>query len=169
MDDYPVLKDKPAKGDKVYVGETDADVLYAALGVAKGYQSQISVLVSLRTPKPAGFDLRDPGTYPPTGENPQIHRMVVVQSSETPGLGENIKLVEKDVSLWAKVAGHPEGEPRPPRFQQQFTDKTANELGDDERDPLGSIDAVTGATITSKAVVKAVRNAVRTIQDATAR
>jgi len=149
---YPVLDDKASDGERVFFVSGEDGWLYAAEGAAEGYQSTIRVLVSVRAPA---------GERPPVGDNPEIHAVAVVESAETPGLGENIKLVEKEISVWAKLAGKPEGEARPPKFLERFTGKHLADLGDEEENPLGNIDALTGATMTSKAAIRAVRDAIR--------
>jgi len=159
-DRYPVVGDY-AKGtpdaDMVYVLETGPKILYAAMGSAKGYQSVIKVLVSVEGTAPGS----------PVGEDPVVHAMAVVESQETPGLGENIRAVEKDVSLWGAVAGQ-KSTPRRPWFQDQFTGKRLSDLVVEKRKDSDKIAAVTGATITSEATTEAVRNAVGSIIERTA-
>lgn len=155
--------------DMVYVNETPSGVLYAATGMARGYQSPIHVLVSVRAAAPNS----------PVGPDPVIERMAVVSSQETPGLGENIKLVEKDVSIWGALvgAGGPAGSaPKRPWFQEQFSGLRLHHLGGDQGSDADrthegadrAVVAITGATITSKATVAAVRNAVHRIIEKTA-
>ncbi len=87
--------DETAAEDKVYVNDEVSPVLFAGMGTAQGYQSVVQVLVSVEAAS-AGA---------PAGDNPRIHRLKVVASQETPGLGENIKAVEQDASIWAKLFG----------------------------------------------------------------
>jgi Na+-translocating ferredoxin:NAD+ oxidoreductase RnfG subunit len=138
--------------ERIYVRETDRGVLYAAIGRAQGYQSQVKVLVSVRADRPGQ----------PVGDDPVIQRMAVVSSQETPGLGENINAVEKDVSLWGAVAGD-RGNPGRPWFQEQFSGKRLSDLVVEKREETPGIAALTGATITSEAATKASRKAVRRI------
>jgi len=165
-EEYPVVGAYPSgtkDEDKVYVNATSAGVLYAAMGEAQGYQSVIKVLVSVEASAPET----------PVGDDPVIHEVAVVDSRETPGIGEEIKAVEKDVSIWAKVAGAQET-PKKPRFLAQFGANGANgpkrvsDLGSDDGKSVGRIVAVTGATMTSRAVTQAVRNAVKKIAARTA-
>jgi RnfABCDGE-type electron transport complex G subunit len=138
--------------DKVYVNQMDGDVLYAATGAAQGYQSTVTVLVAVRAER-AGAAV---------GEDPVIHRMAVVSSQETPGLGENIRHVEKDRSIWRALLGGRES-PRRPWFQEQFAGKRLSDLVVEKRQDTGRIAAVTGATITSRATTEAARRAVHKI------
>ncbi|MHC5034855.1 MAG: FMN-binding protein [Planctomycetota bacterium] len=159
-EDYPVVGEYPEQTeeqDKVYMNQTSSGVLYAALGTAQGYQSQIRVLVSVKAAT-AGQ---------PVGDDPAVHTMTVVESQETPGLGENIKAVEKDVSIWGAVAGQ-KPSPQRPRFQDQFSGKRLSDLVIEKRADTDKIAAVTGATITSTAATEAVRNAVKRIIEKTA-
>lgn len=164
--------------DKVYMNEVALGVLYAATGTARGYQGPIQVLVSVRSAAPNS----------PVGRDPVIQRMAVVSSQETPGLGENIKLVEKDVSIWGALAGRAgrtEGGPKRPWFQEQFSGLRLRHLDGEgaheaheadgetsatppDEEPERGVVAITGATITSKATVAAVRNAVHRIIETTA-
>lgn len=142
---------------RVYVSTADPGILYAAMGAAQGYQSQIKVLVSVRASAP----------NTPVDDAPVIHRLTVVSSQETPGLGENIKAVEKDVSIWSVMAGA-EATPKRPWFQEQFSGKRLSDIMVEKRADTDKIVPVTGATMTSKAVVEAGRNAIGRIIEATA-
>jgi Na+-translocating ferredoxin:NAD+ oxidoreductase RnfG subunit len=160
-DSYPVVNADSPVIEQVFVAESDEELLYAAEGRSKGYQSTIRVLVSVRVPKPDGFQLDAAVTFPSASETLTIHRITVVESGETPGLGENIKLVQKDVSLWAKLGGAEEQVGKRPAFQVKFDGRSV--------EALDAVDAVTGATITSNAVKAAVRDAVERIRKNTAR
>ena len=156
--DYATIGDAEEPGGKVYVdASSPSAVLYAAMGSAKGYQSTVKVLVSVEG--------GTPGT--PVGDDPLIHAVAVVESAETPGLGDNIRAVLKDVSLWGALAGE-KPTPGRPAFQAQFSGKRLSDLVVVKRADTDKIAAITGATITSKAATKAVRNAVRKIIEATA-
>jgi len=159
-DSYPAVNPDADKAEQVFVSENEGALLYAAEGRAKGYQSTIVVLVSVRVPRPADFKLDDPATFPPASENLTIHRITVVKSGETPGLGENIKLIEKDVSLWAKLGGAEEQAGKRPAHQVKFDGKS--------EDALDGVDVISGATISSNAVKDAVRNAIERIRKNTA-
>jgi Na+-translocating ferredoxin:NAD+ oxidoreductase RnfG subunit len=160
---YPVVGQYDAATpdmDKVYENRTEGMVLYAAMGVAHGYQSDVRVLVSVKAAAPSS----------PAGDDPEIYRMTVVSSTETPGLGEEIKTAQKDVSIWAAIAGErqQEGPPKRPWFQEQFSGKRLSDLVVEKNPDTRRIMAVTGATITSKAATSATRNAVEKIVRKTA-
>jgi Na+-translocating ferredoxin:NAD+ oxidoreductase RnfG subunit len=159
-DNYDLVGDydgEVADDEKVYTLGTGSQVLYAATGSAKGYQSVVKVIVSVEADSPET----------PVDADPVIHAMAVVSSGETPGLGENIRAVEKDVSLWGAVAGQ-KSTPRRPWFQEQFTGKRLSDLVVEKRKDSAKIAALTGATITSEATTKAVRSAVQRVIDRTA-
>ncbi len=150
--------------DRIYVAETAGGVRYAAMGVAQGYQSRIEVLLSLDAPQ-AGEPVEDA---------PTIFRVAVVSSGETPGLGENIRKVESKISLWKAIwdrvtggGGAAKAEENRPAFQEQFSGKRLSELPAENAPDMRKIVPVTGATITSRAVVKAARRAAQRIIEAT--
>lgn len=162
-DSYPLVDKNAAEGDEVYVAQSDSEVLYAAAGRTQGYQSPVVVIVSVAVPRPEEFELGDAATYPAVPDDPEIHSLAVVSSQETPGLGENIKLIEKDISIWARLAGRRGGPPRRPAFQRQFGGMKLSDLGHEKERPLGEVHAITGATMTSAAVTAAARDAIRKI------
>jgi electron transport complex protein RnfG len=143
--------------DIVYEMKTPTGALYAAMGSHHGYQSEVKVLVSVAAAKP--------GT--PVGDDPVIHTMAVVSSEETPGLGENVKAVQQDVSFWAMLTGGRSKATRP-WFQEQFSDKKLSDLVVVKKKTAENIEAMTGATITSKATTEAVKEAVQKIIKRTA-
>ncbi|MHC4480069.1 MAG: FMN-binding protein [Planctomycetota bacterium] len=154
--DYP---EGTPEAEKVFVNRSGAAVLCAAKGTAQGYQSQIAVLVSVASEAPGAL----------VGPDPRIHTMVVVESQETPGLGENVKTVQKDISLWGRLAGaREEGAAKRPWFQEQFSGKRLSDLVVEKRKDTDKIAALTGATITSRATTEAARRAVQKIIDKTA-
>ena len=145
---------KPKDDEKLYIAR-DADgaaLATAAIGEAQGYSSKVRVLVGLT----------------PEGE---IIAIRILSQQETPGLGERTKEVPPTKTLWQAIAGIFTGgaeEPeREPPFQEQFRGKTSEqlELTKDARD-TENILQLTGATITSQAVVDAVKNAIATIEAA---
>ncbi|MHC4789296.1 MAG: FMN-binding protein [Planctomycetota bacterium] len=184
-DGYAEVGQYPAEAgerERVYAKQAPSGALYAAMGSAKGYGGPVRVLVSVRAEQLGA----------PASGNPTIHAMTVVESQETPGLGENIRAVQKDVSIWAKLTGKGQETLRRPWFQEQFSglrlaDLGGGETGDAEELPVETgasppytgasplagesgreVEAITGATITSSATVEAVRGAVRTIIEKTA-
>lgn len=69
--------------------------------------------------------------------NPKILSLKILSHKETPGLGAN---VEKE------------------KFLSQFRDKNSQEIVLKKDNPLGKIDAISGATITSRAITSSLRN-----------
>ena len=161
QEEYPLL-DVPAD-TPVYYARQDSHVLLATMGAAKGYQSTIDVLVSVKVPD-NGFDPDDPATWPEIGQETAVYRMAVVSSGETPGLGERIKEVSKDVSIWGRLRGETEPPGKRAAFQKEFDSVTWQNVALTSNG--GEIDALTGATITSRATVAAVRNGLASLQKA---
>jgi Na+-translocating ferredoxin:NAD+ oxidoreductase RnfG subunit len=154
-EDYPAVGDYPEtvpEGERVYGVPVPDGALYAATGTAQGYQSTVKVLVAVKADR----------IGEPPGADPVIHCMAVVSSQETPGLGENIKHVERDVSLWGAIAGQKSVAKRP-WFQEQFTGRRLGDLIVEKSRDTSKIAAVTGATITSEAATQATRNAIERI------
>lgn len=146
----PLLEGQKEGEADIYVASLDDRARYVVRGAARGYQSRVIVLAAVDAPPEQ-----------PVPEDPQIYRVAVVSSGETPGLGENINKVQKDVSLWAAMIGRKgKGGPRRPWFQNQFSRKRLSDL---QVDPTGEagITPITGATITSRATTEAVRRAVQ--------
>jgi len=69
--------------------------------------------------------------------NPKILSLKILSHKETPGLGAN---VEKE------------------KFLSQFKDKNSQEIVLKKDNPLGRIDAISGATISSRAITNSLRN-----------
>ncbi len=111
---------------------------YAFLGEAKGYSSVIKVMVGV-----------DPGG--------KITGIEITDQKETPGLGDKATKAPVRRTLWEALAGEEEGEKIRPPFQTQFTGKVLEDLKVVVGPTDKNIEAITGATITSKAVTKAVR------------
>lgn len=167
-----------ADQDRVYKGLNKAGQLigYAACGEAQGYSSKIKVMVGI-----------DPHLEKIIGIN-------ILAQNETPGLGTKMTEVESTTTLWSVIYGKesksidwesdepweisPIRQPERvkkfgllkkakktlPWFQEQFKNKTYNQLvvskvKDDEK-----IMAITGATISTKAVINAVQNAIDKIK-----
>ncbi|MFW6456887.1 MAG: FMN-binding protein [Planctomycetota bacterium] len=156
-DAQPLDEETPVNEADVLVAPMDDGVRYVVRGSARGYQSVIEVLVSIDA------DSADS----PLNSDPTIHRVAVVSSQETPGLGENINKVEKDVSLWAAMLGRGNGDGNDrPWFQAQFNGKRLSDLEVRKEDDSG-IEPITGATITSRGTTEAVRNAAETLIEKT--
>lgn len=115
---------------------------YACIAEGKGYSSTIRTMV--------GFD--------PKGV---ITGLKVLSQQETPGLGARIEEVKtsrslKDVLL-RREDGRKEEDSEKPWFQSQFVGKKPEDLY------VEKLDAITGATITSKAVIDSVREKVKSV------
>ena len=146
----PRGKIEPLDEDKkVYVAREAGNAIgYAATGEATGYSSKIKVMVGVRP-------------------NMEIIAIKILDQQETPGLGEQTKHVPPTKTIW-KAVGDPStsGEPeREPPFQKQFRAKKLDQLVlTKEPPPSARISQLTGATITSQAIVNAVRDAIKTIE-----
>jgi RnfABCDGE-type electron transport complex G subunit len=144
----------PLEGHEgMYVARKDGKpVGYAATGTAQGYSSTIRVLVGVR-----------PGL--------EVIAIRILEQNETPGLGERTKEIPPTKSVWQAAAdlvtGAGKEAKREPPFQSQFRGKTYDQLEltksaqDTER-----IHQLTGATITSSAVVTAVKRAIDKVRQA---
>ncbi len=152
--DYPT---DTARETEVFVQKTPDGVLYAATGSAFGYQSQVQVLVSVKADAPDKAVTKAAA----------IHALDVYASQETPGLGENAKAVEQDVSFWAAMTGK-RSTPKRPKFQAQFTGRTLDDLVVVKQPTDTNIEAITGATITSRAATNAAKQAIEKIIKRTA-
>jgi len=146
----------PGEDDDIIVGTDGAGniVGYAATGKAMGYSDKIEVLV---------------GVEPPL-ERPRIIAIKILAQSETPGLGAKVGEVETEETIWSAIGGLFSGKKagvekvvREPWFQKQFRDKTLEQLVVVKTGEPDKIQAITAATISSKATTKAVRSAVERI------
>ncbi|MCC8189198.1 MAG: FMN-binding protein [Planctomycetes bacterium] len=157
-----------AEGVVALFGPDSADlpVYYAVTGTAVGYNSSvpISLMVGFTGPAAEPADLLqgyiDEDRLPARGSSGlYIVGFSVINSEETPGLGEKIK-DSRPPYTWAQlVTGS-----RPPAspdvatdFQRQFRGRRAETLL--LRKNGGDIDAITASTITSVGVIGALRNA----------
>lgn len=111
--------------------DKDKNVIGVAfVASAKGYSSDIETMVGM---------LND-GT---------INAIKILQQNETPGLGTRIQEVKDDTTIFDALAGKKSDGINRPWFQQQFTSKKLEELN--------QVDAISGATISSSAVIKSVK------------
>ena len=119
---------------------------YTFEGSASGYSSVIKVMVGVNV----------------TADT--ITGISVTSQAETPGLGANIQAVKTEGTLWSAIASigskKVEKEEPEPYFQQQFKDNSVDNMKVVKIEGTPYIQAITGATISSKAVTKAVREAV---------
>ncbi|MFH0962663.1 MAG: RnfABCDGE type electron transport complex subunit G [Planctomycetota bacterium] len=133
---------------------------YATVGKAAGYGGTIRVLVGL------GPDI----------QAPTVKLIEVLSHSETPGLGAKIQEVASTETLWSwigkKLTGKSKGEAQPlaPWFQAQFAGRNAAQVRAFARNPKegGEIDAITAATVSSRAVATAVLDGVTHVTETVA-
>lgn len=104
-----------------------------------GYSGVIKFMVGVRHDAEAG-EFRVAGSS-------------VLEHAETPGLGANIDFVAYN----EKVAAAAEDRVPVPGFLGQFRDQVAADIRLKKEDPPGPLDALTAATITSKAYAVAIR------------
>jgi len=128
---------------------------YALAGERQGYQSILKVLV--------GID--------PQGT---IQGIKVLEQAETPGLGARIDEIQVDETIWTCMANLFKNrkagtDNQRPWFQEQYRGLTAAELTllKPSRGGKG-IHAMTGATITSRALTQAVRDSIEAFLKANA-
>jgi len=137
--------------DGVGVAHSQSSVLgYLAVGEKQGYSSKIKVLVACDT----GF---------------RIKAVRILYAAETPGLGERAKEVKSDRTIWQALGlASKSNEPGSvePWFQAQFAGKTLDQLVVVKEKTDTNIQAITAATITSKAVNDAVKLALDQIKNA---
>ena len=150
-------------GDKtVVVVRRGGEVIgYATVGKAQGYGGELKVLVGVKAS---------------TGEGLELAGISVLGHSETPGLGAKIEEVKSTETLWSRLfgggeetGGGGEGEELAPWFQAQFAGRTVAEVETFADNPKGGdqeIDAITAATISSRAVASAVLDGAKRIGEA---
>ncbi len=139
--------------EKVYKGLDSEQKLigYAALGQAQGYSSTIKTMVGL------------------SPDTEKILAIKILAQSETPGLGTRVMEIASTKTLWKLLMGGgeaPAAEPLTPWFQEQFRNKALNQLTVVREADPSKIQAITGATISTKAVVASVENGVKKIKAA---
>jgi len=147
-DSFSDAKDFSVNGKQAqYFEVLDSDkkvIGYELLYAVQGYQSQVKVLTGI-TPD---------GT---------IKAIRVLEQAETPGLGAEVDTVPSSETLWQAIAGLFSGKKEEskevpvPAFQAQFSGKTSQQLKVVKGKSDQYIEAISGATITSDAVAKAVR------------
>ena len=151
-----VTAEQPKDSEKLYIArdKTGKALAYAAIGSARGYSSTIETLVGV-----------DPEM--------RIIGIRILSQNETPGLGERTRDVPPKESHWQAIFGPKKSTttgPEPPEvppFQQQFSGKTESDLVLVKGKPRGGeISQLTGATITSWAVVNSVKDAMKKIDNA---
>jgi len=129
-----------ANGQTLYykVLASDNRVIGAAFKAsAKGYSSRIDTIVGM---KPDGT----------------INAVKIVSQQETPGLGSRITEIADTLSLWDFFRGRRRQAGSRPWFQAQFDGKAVSEIA--------TVQAITGATISSQAVIDSVKHKAEHIQ-----
>lgn len=106
---------------------------YAFVGSGKGYSSAIRIMI--------GID-----------NNMDIQKIKILSQQETPGLGDKVTEVKSTGTIWDILRGKKLEKPGQPWFQGQFDNKSVSSVNE--------IKFITGATITSKAVLKAVKDTI---------
>ena len=123
------------------VKEGDELLGYLVKGAAAGYSSTIEVLVGV-------------------GKDAAVKGVAILNQKETPGLGTRIEEVKSDNTWFRIIAGtaslgRQPGDPDPvPWYTEQYRGKKGAEVR--LKESGGTIDAITGATISSRAVSEAV-------------
>lgn len=142
-----------APEEKVYKGlDKDQKIIgYAALGQAQGYSSTIKTMVGL------------------SPDMQKVLSIKILTQGETPGLGTRVMEIATTKTLWKLLMGGGTpavAEPLTPWFQEQFKDKALNQLTVVRESDPTKIQAITGATISTRAVVASVENGVKKIKGA---
>jgi len=111
---------------------------YAFIGAAWGYSSTIEVMV--------GVDNQG-----------EITGINILKQNETPGLGDKAVKLSSERTIWEQLSGGSvKGSPSRPWFQAQFSGKRLGGLKVVKNGEEKYIQALSGATITSRAVTQAV-------------
>lgn len=110
----------------------------------------------------------------------EILGLSILSQAETPGLGARVTEKLSSLTVWSKIGGKKETEEIKPWFTEQFTGLNVlksiavtkgqewHKLSDDEKDVLLSkneVTAITGATITTKAVAQSIALRGRQVTD----
>lgn len=120
---------------------------YALAGERQGYQSVLKVLVGINT-------------------QGVIQEVKVLEQAETPGLGARIDELQVNETIWTCVANlfkekNVGAANQRPWFQEQYRGLTAAELKLLQPSQGGKgIHALTGATVTSRALTQAVKDSI---------
>lgn len=130
----------------IYQGfDTDGNLIgYATMGSAQGYGGPIKVMVGV------------------TPDKNEVLAIEIVQHKETPGLGDRVNEIKSNKTLYKILFDKKNLKPDPktPWFCDKFQGKVFEQLEIVKQDDgSGKIDAITGATVSSTAVVEAVRDA----------
>jgi len=128
------------KDKSYYIGKDKQGriVGYAFIAEKAGYSSNIVTMVGI------------------TKEG-MIQGIKILSQNETPGLGSKIVEIDTDRTVWDALSGKGASEEVPkPWFQAQFTGKSIGNLGE-------TIETVTGATVSSEAVIDSIKEKAKII------
>lgn len=104
---------------------------FCFIALGKGYSGVIETMVGMR-------------------KDGKINVIKILSQSETPGLGAKIIELASSVTLFEAMTGKAKkDEKQKPWFEERFNNKKLDELD--------TVDAITGATISSGAVIKSVK------------
>ena len=163
----PERKKEKLRAVYVVTGKTDEQVVgFAAKGRGRGYGGVIDVVVGVRADRYM-----------------TIYNVTVTNQNETPGLGANCQLKRTNKNIYQKLFGDTAGErisvwtdqfgsaPFVPAKPTETKGKNLRALGENGKPAAdvkvvkdgGKIDSISGATITSRAVSKAVSDAIKKI------
>ena len=136
----PVKKDNSMQYWKVFKGNDNRPIGYVFIAKKYGYSSVIEIMVGMK-------------------KDGTITGVRILSQNETPGLGAKIIEVISNKTLFSALKGiflkenAPRKEKMLPYFTEQFKNKNVKDI---ELSKVG-IQAITGATISSKAVVDAIK------------
>lgn len=134
----PVIKD----GDTLYYKalSRDGDILgYCVLASGRGYSSLIETMV--------GID-----------KEGKVSGIKILSQNETPGLGAKIIELASQVTLIEALTGKAKkSEKQKPWFEERFNNKKIEDID--------TVEAITGATISSEAVIKSVKEKAQEIMN----
>ncbi len=117
--------------------ENNALTGVAFIARGKGYSSLIETMVGM---KPDGT----------------IIAIKVLSQNETPGLGSRISEIKDNTTIFDILKGKKQNTSLKPWFQEQFSGKKISQID--------NINAITGATISSRAIINVVKNKAVEIQ-----
>lgn len=136
--------------DKIYQGfDVDGNLIgYAVMGSSNGYGGPIKVMVGVSTDKS------------------EILAIKIVGHQETPGLGDRINEIKSNKTIYKVIFDREnlKEDPTTPWFCEQFQRKVFNQLEIVKQKGSDKIDAITGATVSSTAVVEAVKDAMNKLK-----
>lgn len=112
--------------------DKDKNILgFCFMAYGKGYSSQIETMVGM-------------------SKEGKINAIKILLQSETPGLGSKIAELASSVTLFEAITGKAKKDEKlKPWFEGRFSSKKIDELD--------KVDVITGATISSSAVIKSVK------------